>query len=234
MVKKLLWMIILVLATAFSVVVGDVEGAFDLFNPSPTAMVTPAVTLTDLPATETLQATDFPATATPEATLEFTPTESLPPTQTSQPATPTFTPLPTATATALPTPTATLVPYQVQRMTPVFMTNFVHTEAGCNWQGVAGQVFDGKGVPVLNYIVKITGTYNNQPVNLLGITGMVTGLPYGPGSYEIVLGSSPVDSLDSLNIQLFNDKGDPVTDPLTFSTSKECSKNLVLINFLHK
>ena len=119
-------------------------------------------------------------------------------------------------------------------MTPIFMANFVHTEEACNWQGVAGQVFDANFVPVKNYIVKITGKYNNQSVNLVGVTGMVAGLPYGPGSYEIVLGNKPLTSLDTLSIQLLNASGDPLTTPLSFSTSADCDKNLVLINFMHK
>lgn len=231
--KRLFWMIILVLATAFSVVFTSVEGFNDIFNPAPAEITPTEVILTPAPTGVSTEPAVELATATLEPTIEFTPTstETVLPTGTTAP---TATLPPTATPTPLPTATPTSVPFKVQAMTPIFMSNFAHPEAACNWQGVAGQVFDANLVPVLNYIVKITGMYNNQPVNTVGITGMVAGLPYGPGSYEIVLGTSPVTSLDTLSIQLFNASGDPVTDPQKFSTSKDCSKNLVLVNFQHK
>lgn len=237
--KRLLWMIILVLATAFSVVFTSVEGFNDIFNPTPAEVTPTEIILTVAPTDVTTEPTAELPTATLEPTIGFTPTatETALPTATLEPTAtllPTATLPPTATVTPLPTATATAVPFKVQAMTPIFMSNFAHPEAACNWQGVAGQVFDANLVPVMNYIVKITGTYNNLPVNSVGITGMVAGLPYGPGSYEIVLGTAPVTSLDALTIQLFDANGDPVTEPQKFSTSQDCSKNLVLVNFQHK
>lgn len=233
MIKRLFLMVVLVLATAFSVVVTSSGGFLDIFGPFPTDATLTALPTEPTPTPElTLEPTVEVPTATLEPTLVVIPTETatatLEPTATLPP------PTPTSTAVPLPTATATAVPFQVQRMTPIFMTNFVHTDAACNWQGVAGQVFDANDAPISNYIVKITGLYNSQPVNLVGITGMVTGLPYGPGSYEIVLGATPLDSVDSLSVQLFDTVGDPITDPLAFSTSKDCNKNLVIINFQKK
>lgn len=237
MIKRLFLMVVLVLATAFSVVVTSNGGFLDIFGPFPTEATLTALP-TDTTATPevTLEPTVEEPTATLEPTLEVIPTETatLMPTATLEPTATLPPPTPTATSVPLPTATATAVPFQVQRMTPIFMTNFVHADAACNWQGVAGQVFDANDAPISNYIVKITGLYNSQPVNLVGITGMVTGLPYGPGSYEIVLGATPLDSADSLSVQLFDTVGDPITDPLAFSTSKDCNKNLVIINFLKK
>jgi hypothetical protein len=235
MIKRLFLMVVLVLATAFSVVVTNTGGFFDIFGPFPTEATVTALP-TDMTATPevTLEPPVDVPTATLEPTIEVIPTETstLVPTATLEP-TATLPP-PTPTATAVPLPTTTAVPFQVQRMTPIYMTNFVHTDAACNWQGVAGQVFDSNDTPILNYIVKITGIYNSQPVSLVGITGMITGLPYGPGSYEIVLGATPLDSVDTLSAQLFDNAGNPITDPLAFSTSKDCNKNLVIINFQKK
>ena len=72
------------------------------------------------------------------------------------------------------------------------------------------------------------------PFTKIGIAGMVAGSPYGVGGYEIVLGSSAVASVDLLTIQVFDVQGNPVTNPLPFSTSSTCSQNLVLINFKAK
>lgn len=231
--KRLLWMIILVLATAFSVVFSSVEGLDGIFNPAPTTAVPTEITLTTVPTEVTAAPTVELPTATLEPTIEITPTvtETVLPTATTAP---TATLPPTATATPAPTATATAVPFKIQAMTPIFMRNFAHPESACNWQGVAGQVFDANQVPVLDYIVKITGMYYGQSITGMGITGMVAGLPYGPGSYEIVLAGKPTTTLDALTIQLFNANGDAVSDPIKFSTSQDCDKNLVLINFQHK
>jgi len=191
-------------------------------EPTATLEPTAVFTATNVPPTATL----IPPTATTKpATATFTPTK-LPPTATY---TPTAVP-PTATATA----TAITEKFTIQAATPIFMVNFVHTTEGCNWQGVAGQIFDANGSPLKNYIVKVAGTYNGQPFSQIGYTGMVNGNPYGIGGYEIVLGNTAVTSVDLLTIQLFDATGIPVTNPLAFSTSANCTQNLVMINFKAK
>jgi hypothetical protein len=91
---------------------------------------------------------------------------------------------------------------------------------------------DATGATLKNYIVKITGTYNGSSISMLGVTGMVSGNPYGPGSYEIILGTTAIDSTDLLSIQVFDPSGNAITDPVKFSTSSTCSKNLIIINFV--
>lgn len=270
MIKKMLWLVILVLITACSVFV--VDGGLDDPLLTPTATATVCVNCTAVPTvvettevpieitpsqevTETEIPTEAPteittpvvtASVTEAPTLTVTATELPTATGTSIPTvqpTATATAVPTATATMTqtatavpPTATATIKPmtFAVQATTPVYMVNFVHTTEGCKWQGVAGQVFDDTGKPLVNYIVKITGTYNGTTVSSMGLTGMVSGTPYGPASFEIVLGKTAISSVDLLTIQLFDPSGKVLTDPLTFSTSADCSKNLVIINFKEK
>ena len=249
MIRKLLWLVILVLIAACTIYISN-GGIIDIVN---TATPTECLACTQTP-TDTVIVTatsEGSVTETLEPTLESTSVEavtetaeiSATPTTTATLIPPTATPTNTATAipptvTPIPTSTATVttVPmtFAVQSTTPVFMVNFVHTTEACKWQGVAGQVFDKSGNPLKNYVVKITGTYNGASVSLLGITGMVSGDPYGPGSYEIVLGTTAVDSVDLLSIQVFNAVGTAITDPLKFSTSSDCSKNLIVINFKGK
>lgn len=254
MLKKIFWALVMVTIAACTLLLG--EGfSFPFFEPTATAVIQeteipfPTEIIVDPGATEIVPTvTEIIPTATeevvePTGTLEPTaestativpPTAtSVPPTETQIPATATFTP------TAIP-PTATIAPtaitekFTIQAATPIFMVNFVHTTEGCNWQGVAGQIFDQSGNPLLNYIVKVAGTYNGQSFSQIGYTGMVSGNPYGVGGYEIVLGNSAISSVDLLTIQLFDAKGTPVTNPLSFSTSANCSQNLVLINFKAK
>jgi hypothetical protein len=210
MVKKLIWLSITVLLTAVTVYVTGGGG---------TIPVTPTATL--CAECTALPTTPDPDTATPVATLTAT---ALP--------TSTATPLPTATSTPLPTATPIPMAYVVQADTPVYMTNFAHTDAGCNWQGVAGQIFAANDTPIQNYIIKVFGTYNGSTVSSLVISGMVTNDPYGPGGYEIVLGTTAVNSSDTLSIQVFDNTGKAMTDSLKFSTYSDCAKNLVIINFM--
>ncbi|MBP9040790.1 MAG: hypothetical protein KBF64_03345 [Anaerolineaceae bacterium] len=255
MIRKILWMMILLVMTGCTILFS--EGGEIIINPTATSVVcadctpvptevvisteTPEPAATDLPTSE-------PVTATPEPTQTLNPTATLEPTFTSTMVLPTatMTTIPaTATKTAIPsTATKTVVPsatntstteiYAVQPATPVFMQNFIHTAEGCAWQGVAGQVFDASGKPVTNLIVKVSGYWEGKGISLVGITGMVSGLPYGPGSYEIVLGNAAYDTVDQLQIQIFSSNQTPLTVPLSFSTSADCSKNLVIINFKAK
>jgi hypothetical protein len=255
MIKKMLWLVILVLIAACSIYVND--GILTI-DPSQTAIATDCADCTVIPtagegteipvdatattevipsAESTVEVTATIAeTTTVEATATLAATEA--PTETALPsstATPTF----TATAippTATPTLTATEIPmtFAVQTGSPVYMVNFVRTSAGCNWSGIAGQVFDSEGKPLTGYIIKVTGTYNSTAVNSLAVTGMVTGTPYGPASYEVVLGTKALASTDLLSIQLFDPGGNVLTTPLRFSTYTDCSKNLVIINFKQK
>jgi len=254
MLKKIFWALVMVTIAACTVLLG--EGfSFPFLEPTATAVIEeteipfPTEIVVDPTATEIVPIdTEVVPTATeeiiePTATLQPTATLVLP-TATLIPATATYTPTaipPTATytPTAIPptatfTPTAIFEKFALQAATPIFMVNFVHTAEGCNWQGVAGQIFDQAGNPLLNYVVKVAGTYNGQPFSQIGYTGMVSGNPYGVGGYEIVLGNTPVTSVDLLTIQLFDTKGIPVTNPLPFSTSANCTQNLVLINFKAK
>lgn len=261
MLKKLFWALVMVTIAACAVVFGDLfeipgitptatPTAIQTEIPFPTEIVTdPTATESVVPTSEVTEVTPTATetvaepTATPEVTLEATATLASPTatlvtptatfTATAIPATATFTP-----TAKPPTPTFTATPivekFTIQAATPIFMVNFAHTAAGCNWQGVAGQIFDASGNPLLNYVVKVAGTYNGAPFSQIGVTGMVSGNPYGVGGYEIVLGSTPVASVDLLTIQIFDASGTPVTNPLPFSTSANCSQNLVLINFKAK
>ena len=120
-------------------------------------------------------------------------------------------------------------PYKAQAGTPVFLQNFSHAYAGCNWLSVAGQVFDSKGHVVTNLVVSVTGTLKGSKVDLLGLTGLAPA--YGAGGYEIQLASSPVASTGTLMIQVFDLQGKSLTSPQFFNTSAACSENVILINF---
>jgi len=233
MVKKFILIVVLLATTAFTVLFGD-SIDFNIFDPT----ATPIVSETTLSPTSSVEATPI---------TEFTATEALPPTSTPQPTAtelptatlqPTSTPTAVNTSTSTATATATTSPFTdlfiIQTGSPVFTSNFAHPTEGCAWQGVAGQVFGTNKQPLTNYIIKLTGTYNGKSVNLIGLTGLVSNNPYGPGNFEFVLGNQAIDSEGLLSLQLFTPEGQEVIAPIAINTFSTCSKNLQIINFQQK
>ena len=162
-------------------------------------------------------------TAEPEetATLTSTSTEAATTVNTSTP-----TELPTATYTSTP------LPYALQADTPVYIQNFAHTDAACDWLGVAGQVFGEDDSPQINLVLVIKGTLGQTSIDMTGVTGIPEADIYGPGGYEIVLADEPLQSEGSLSIQVFDLEGTALSEPVAFDTYADCGKNLVVINFL--
>jgi hypothetical protein len=150
--------------------------------------------------------------------------------------------LPTNTPTRVgPTPTYTLVPptaipptqfsYGVQPGSPAFVPNFTNATAGCAWQGIAGQVFNASGLPVINVVVKAGGTWNGTTSTLLGMGMTGASTLYGEGGYEVVLGTKAVNSTNTVWIQTYDLAGKALSDKVYISTYSDCSKNLTLVNF---
>lgn len=232
MIKRFLLLVVLLAGTALTVLLGE---GFDFLGGDHTPTATVPVTATavsTLSATTVFTQTEVPTatsemTNTPEptATPEFTATATVVPTATSMPTN-------TATATATVSPVTDL--FTVQTGSPVFTVNFVHPTDACNWQGVAGQVLAKDGAPLTNYILKLSGTYNGASVNMIGLSGLVANEPYGPGSFEFVLSSTAIDSVNMLTIQLFSPLGVEVMGPVSISTFASCSKNLQIINLQQK
>lgn len=181
------------------------------------------------------QATQDAPEALDEATLEPT---VRPPTATLIPSpTPTNTPeeiLETAAESAaeepaVPTPTPE-PSYTRQEGSPVALPNFNHPEAGCDWLGVAGQVFDKNGLEILGLTVLVGDKENPEDDPLKGITG--ESLAYGLGGFEIQIAEEPLNSTERFWIQILNAEGAPLTARHAFDTYQDCEKNLILINFI--
>jgi hypothetical protein len=203
-------------------------------NPFPPQQMPQLISLPT--STPTAEGNVLPATWTPTVTSlptsTFTPA---PPTATatifSIPLTPTPT-LPEGTTTPGPSPTPSVfasMPFVV-RETPVYLTStIVHPEAGCNWLGVGGQVFDLQGSPVVGYTIQLGGTLDGNPIDMLSLTG--TALQYGQAGYEFTMANKPVASNDTVWLQMLDQAGLPLSERITFDTFDDCQKNLVLINF---
>ena len=205
-------------------------------DPDPTAAV-------ESPMPTEGNPTGIPDTATPAAKpTELEPTRTQPPTATAVPETPTPVPTattpptrtpeptPTGTATTAPTPTATAVPFDIQSGSPSYSENFAHPDAGCDWLGVAGQVFDQQGEVVRKVVVRLQGTFQGEPpLESLAVTGPENA--YGPGGFELQISTSPAETDGELSVQLFDLDGNPLSGPFQLTTYNDCQKNLILFNF---
>jgi hypothetical protein len=192
----------------------------------------PTATQTVKPAlTQTMTLIPLPSktiipSATLTATRAFTPTFTPSKIPTS---TPTRTPTKTATPTKTPTPTP--YPYILQSGAPVYLANFGYPDAGCNWLGVAGQVFGASDKPLINTVVWVRGTIQNQAIEMVVLTGTSEGNKYGPGGYEAFLSGTAVDTSGIFSIQILDLDGNILSDRIYFDTSSACTENLIILNF---
>ena len=213
------------------------------FRPNPQLLELAAAAPTETPtptetpklgalATWTMTFTPEPSISpTPRGTATHTLTPSLTPTwiptKTPTP-TPTFTNTPTDTPTPgpspTPAPTRSDFPFTVEMGSPTYIQNWANN-AGCNWLGVAGQVFDLQGSPVPNGAYMI---WVHPPVDYQTFTGGA--LNYGPSGWEVYLNDRP--QVATYRIQLFSPAGTPVSAVFEFQTWASCTQNLVIINFV--
>jgi len=136
-------------------------------------------------------------------------------------------PAPEETTEVTPTPEPS---FAFQEGSPVALPNFNHPEAGCDWLGVAGQVFNEENLEILDLGVLVGDSENPEADPLEAVTGEA--LAYGLGGYEIQIGEETLDSSERFWIQILNTEGAPLTARHHFDTFKDCERNLILINFV--
>jgi len=201
----------------------------------------PSVSVNPFPPPTLPVVMGFPtATVTPVRFLEptWTLSPTIEPTATNTPQ-PTPTSAPTETPfilfTASPAPEETQptggMPFVISPGTPVSTSSGAfHPEEGCNWLGIAGQVFDLSGAPVSGQQVRVGGTLAGGEMDILSLTGLANA--YGTaGFYEFKLGDTPIASRGTLWVQLLDQAGLEMSDKIYFDTFDTCEKNLVFINF---
>jgi hypothetical protein len=98
--------------------------------------------------------------------------------------------------------------------------------AGCNWLGIAGEVFDLAGNPVSSglYQVHIWDGGIDERVPVGG------SLAYGPSGYERFLFDSP--RVQDHNIQLETASGTAVSQVYRVQTRASCNQNLLYFVFV--
>jgi hypothetical protein len=174
------------------------------------------------------------ATTTPiklEATWTASPTLELTPSNTPRP---TFTPFFTATSFSLVPPTKTPKPTSTPKA-PFGATvqqvesTVIHPELDCTCAGIGGTVVDSNNSPVIGTVVVLRGTLNGKTIEEPTVTGI--NKEYGPSGFEFVIGNAPVESKNTLYVQLVDLQNIPLSDKVFVTTSSDCSKNLVIVRF---
>jgi hypothetical protein len=165
--------------------------------------------------------TNTPAKPLP-ATWTATPAPTDVPTETPTPE-PTDTPVPTATETA-PGP-----PFALQVGSPSLIVNFVN-DAGCEWMGVFGQIFNFDNEPILELTVRLGGELPELgAIDMTAISGSAPEL--GPGAYLFNIADHPIASEGTLWIQLDDGGGNPLSEKVYLTTSDSCTENLIMVNW---
>lgn len=195
----------------------------------------PSTPLNPLPV-PTMPVLAVPPTRTPE--LSPTPTQTPTPEPTVTPTvTPTATPQPTIVAATPVTTPPTLTPTDAYSNYPFVVYGeitsieaaLMHPAEGCNWQGIAGQVFNTKGAPILYTGVQIGGRFNGRQISEIILTG------YGPDyvqyGYEYKLADQPVASDNTLWVRLVDQANLPLSDKVYLKMEGDCAHNLILLNF---
>ena len=136
----------------------------------------------------------------------------------------------TVTSTATPELIERLDAYVIQEGTPFYLPAFSHPDAGCDWLGVAGQVFMPEGIEAIGLHINVGTEPLSDLHSLSAVTGEATA--YGLGGYEIELSDLVSENNQTFWIQVTNEKGESLSEIFLFNTHEECGKNLVLINFI--
>jgi hypothetical protein len=207
----------------FITVFNDPGSSLNLFKPG--YILTPSPTITPI---------QLEPTWTPTATVFIPPTETLLPSITP-PATNTpanFVPA-TATPVSTVTPTITVTPralFSVSSVNSIESVIIPHLQnLSCNWQGVGGTVDDQNSSPIIGIVVRLAGTLDGKSVELTTVSGVSP--EYGKSGFEFVLGDTPVDSRDTLYVQLLDQAGLPLSDRIYIDTFNDCDRNLILVRF---
>ncbi len=117
-------------------------------------------------------------------------------------------------------------PFEVQQTGVLAVQGF----SGCNWIGVAGQVFDLTGAPIQNLILHLEGFWDGSTVAREALSGSAA--QYGPAGFEFVLGSTTLDSTQSMWIQVQDATHKQLSPRVYLNTYNDCARNLILVNFV--
>jgi hypothetical protein len=199
------------------------------YNPFPPLPIPVSIQLpTDTPTDRPTLPPTWTATSTELPTATFTPRPPPPPTPTLFSIKPSDTP----TRVLSVTPTTTLsndLPYALRNNINAISADSFNVHMGCNWMGVAGQVFDLQNAPVTQMFIQLGGSLASTSIDMPSMTGTAT--LYGKAGYEFTIADRPIASKKTVWLQLLDQAGLALSPRVYFDTSDVCQNNLILVNF---
>ena len=124
-------------------------------------------------------------------------------------------------------PAPTTFPFVLMGDAISAISNFANT-AGCDWMGIGGQAFAWNGEPLAGLVVHLEGGGLRREA----LTGSRSA--YGPGGYEIQLGDHLAATTGVYRLQLRAVHSQPLSDWIPVDTFADCSRNLLVLNFVQK
>lgn len=199
-------------------------------DPTATLFTLPTATYTLRPPTLNPTWTASPTSEEQGPTATWTPSVTPTPTVTDTPLTPRATSTPTATETpeASPTSPPTITPtrapfdYALRNGSITYTSNFANN-AGCDWAGIAGVIFDTGGNPQLAVTVEVSSGDFRQTV----VSGSNTS--YGTSGWEVYLNNEPIDQ--TFFVQLLSSTGTALSPRVEVKMVDSCQSNLAFLVF---
>ena len=94
---------------------------------------------------------------------------------------------------------------------------------GCNWLGIAGEVWDRDGEPITGIAVVLNGGGRENNISFSGQAP-----DYGPSGWEHFLDNKVKAGV--FQVQLWRE-GEPISEAVTVHTRRECRANLAYVIF---
>jgi hypothetical protein len=174
------------------------------------------------------------------------PAEEVPAAQAESPTPPlpTETPVLLPTNTPIPFPTATPVvintPVDTPTVEPVrkFIAqagtpSYIPYSGGCSGVYIAGHITDIDHNPVMLMNVRAAGTLGGEEIFIEVLSGSNT--DYTISGWEIKLSDSLINSSGEIVLSLYEQGGwEPVSEEVLIDTINDCSRNLVVVNFVQE
>ena len=157
----------------------------------------------------------------------------------AQTATPTAAPaatlpsFPTATPVVINTlsPTLTDEPrkFAAHEGTP----SYLPYSGGCTGLYIAGNITDIDNNPVMLMTVRASGTLGGENILIEALSG--TNTNYTVSGWEIKLSDSLIASTGEITVALYRQGGwEPISEEVRIDTFNDCSRNLIVVNFIQE
>ena len=158
-------------------------------------------------------------------------------------AAPTSTLTPAPAATLPPFPTAT--PVVINTLSPT-LTNeprkfaahegspsYLPYSGGCTGMYIAGNITDIDDNPVMLMTVRASGTLGGEDILIEALSGSNTN--YTVSGWEIKLSDSLIASTGEITVALYRQGGwEPISEEVRIDTFNDCSRNLIVGNFVQE